>query len=291
MIIVVCGPTGVGKTKLSVMLAKKYNGIIINSDAVQVYKKMDIASAKVTEGEKEGIKHYLLDICSVDENYTIYDYQKDARKIIDDNKDKTIIMVGGSGLYQKAALYDYKLDLESSPSDDFEDLSNEELYSMALKKDPEMNIHQNNRKRLIRFLNKTNTVNEKSKLLYKDVIFIGLTTSREKLYDIINKRVDKMVENGLIEEARYFYQKDHNLKSLKTVIGYKELFKYFDGEISKEEALDLIKKNSRHYAKRQYTWFNHQVPTIWVETNYDNFNKTFDEVVNIIEKRTNQNID
>ena len=291
MIIVVCGPTGVGKTKLSVMLAKKYNGIIINSDAVQVYKNMDIASAKVTEEEKEGIKHYLLDICSVDENYTIYDYQKDARKIIDDNKDKTIIMVGGSGLYQKAALYDYKLDLESSPSDDFEDLSNEELYSMALKKDPEMNIHQNNRKRLIRFLNKTNTVNEKSKLLYKDVIFIGLTTSREKLYDIINKRVDKMVENGLIEEARYFYQKDHNLKSLKTVIGYKELFKYFDGEISKEEALDLIKKNSRHYAKRQYTWFNHQVPTIWVETNYDNFNKTFDEVVNIIEKRTNQNID
>lgn len=291
MIIVVCGPTGVGKTKLSVMLAKKYNGIIINSDAVQVYKKMDIASAKVTEGEKEGIKHYLLDICSVDENYTIYDYQKDARRIIDDNKEKTIIMVGGSGLYQKAALYDYKLDLESSPSDDFEDLSNEELYSMALKKNPEMNIHQNNRKRLIRFLNKTNTVNEKSKLLYKDVIFIGLTTSREKLYDIINKRVDKMVENGLIEEARYFYQKDHNLKSLKTVIGYKELFKYFDGEISKEEALDLIKKNSRHYAKRQYTWFNHQVPTIWVETNYDNFNKTFDEVVKIIEKRTNQNID
>ena len=285
MIIVVCGPTGVGKTKLSVMLAKKYNGIIINSDAVQVYKKMDIASAKVTEEEKEGVKHYLLDICAYDENYTIYDYQKDARKIIDENNDKVIIMVGGSGLYQKAALYDYKLTEENNENDEYENLSNQELFDLALKKDPNMTIHQNNRKRLIRFLNKENIDDKKAELLYKDVLFIGLTTDREKLYDIINKRVDKMVKNGLIEEAKYFYEKDHNAKSLKTVIGYKELFRYFDGEISKEDALELIKKNSRRYAKRQYTWFNHQVPTIWVETDYDNFENTFNKVVNIIEKK------
>ena len=287
MIIVVCGPTGVGKTKLSVELAKKYNGIIINSDAMQVYKKMDIATAKIKEEEKENIKHYLFDICDLNDNYTIYNYQTDARKIIEENKEKTIIMVGGSGLYQKAALYDYKLEEESKPTNEYENLSNEELYNLALKKDKNMDIHKNNRKRLIRFLNKENINNEKSKLLYDNVIFIGLTTNREKLYDIINKRVDKMVNEGLIEEAKYFYDKHIKCKALDTVIGYKELFKYFDGELTKEEALDLIKKNSRHYAKRQYTWFNHQVPTIWVETDYDNFDNTINKVMDIIEKKNN----
>lgn len=285
MIIVVCGPTGVGKTKLSVELAKRYNGIIINSDAMQVYKEMNIATAKIKEEEKEGIKHYLFDICDLEDVYTIYDYQKDARRIIEENKDKTIIMVGGSGLYQKAALFDYKLDEENKSNDNYNDLTNKELYDLVIKKDPESKVHINNRKRLIRLLNKTNINHEESKLLYDNVIFIGLTTSRDNLYNIINKRVDKMVEEGLIEEAKYFYDKKVKCKALDTVIGYKELFKYFNGELSKEEALDLIKKNSRHYAKRQYTWFNHQVPTIWVETNYKDFTKTVDEVVKIIEEK------
>ena len=287
MIIVICGPTGVGKTKLSIELAKKYNGIIINSDAMQVYKKMDIATAKVKKDEKEGIKHYLLDICDLEDNYSIYDYQKDARKIIDDNKDKTIIMVGGSGLYQKAALYDYKLSDEETTKNNYDDLSNEELYKLVLEKNPDVNVHINNRKRLVRMLNKENISNEKSELLYHDVIFIGLTTDRENLYNIINKRVDKMVEEGLIEEAKYFYDQKVKCKALDTVIGYKELFKYFDGTLSLDEALDLIKKNSRHYAKRQYTWFNHQVPTIWVETNYQNFNETIDKCIEIIENKKN----
>ena len=285
MIIVVCGPTGVGKTKLSVELAKRYNGIIINSDAMQVYKEMNIATAKIKEQEKEGIKHYLFDICDLEDVYTIYDYQKDARRIIEENKDKTIIMVGGSGLYQKAALFDYKLDEENKSNDNYNDLTNEELYDLVIKKDPESKVHINNRKRLIRILNKETINHEESKLLYNDVLFIGLTTSRDNLYNIINKRVDKMVEEGLIEEAKYFYDKKVKCKALDTVIGYKELFKYFNGELSKEEALDLIKKNSRHYAKRQYTWFNHQVPTIWVETNYKDFTITVDEVVKIIENK------
>lgn len=288
MIIVVCGPTGVGKTKLSVELAKRYNGIIINSDAMQVYKEMNIATAKIKEEEKENIPHYLFDICDLKDVYTIYNYQKDARKIIDENKDKTIIMVGGSGLYQKAALFDYKLDDEESNLDkSYDDLSNEELYELVLKKDPETKVHVNNRKRLIRLLNKKEVSHEKSKLLYNDVIFIGLTTSRDNLYNIINNRVDKMVEDGLIEEAKYFYDKKVKCKALDTVIGYKELFKYFDGDLSKEEALDLIKKNSRHYAKRQYTWYNHQLPTVWVETNYNDFSKTVNEVINIIESKKN----
>lgn len=286
MIIVIGGPTGVGKTKLSVELAKKYNGIIINSDAMQVYKEMNIATAKIKEEEKENIPHYLFDICDLEDVYTIYNYQKDARKIIDENKDKTVIMVGGSGLYQKAALYDYKLDDETiNTNKSFDDLTNEELYQLALKKDPLCDVHKNNRKRLIRVLNKKEVNHEKSRLLYDNVIFIGLTTSRENLYNIINKRVDKMVDEGLIKEAKYFYDKNIKCKALDTVIGYKELFKYFSGEISKEESLDLIKKNSRHYAKRQYTWYNNQLPTIWVETNYDDFSKTVDEVIKIIEEK------
>ena len=287
MIIVVCGPTGVGKTKLSVELAKKYNGIIINADAMQVYKKMDIATAKIKEEEKEGIKHYLFDICDLSDNYSIYDYQKDARKIIDENKNKTIIMVGGSGLYQKAALYDYKLDEENKKTNNYDDLTNEELYELVMKKDPESKVHINNRKRLIRLLNKEEISHKESKLLYNDVIFIGLTTNRDNLYRIINNRVDKMVEEGLLEEAKYFYDQKVKCKALDTVIGYKELFKYFDNEISLDEALELIKKNSRRYAKRQYTWFNHQVPTIWVETNYKNFDETVNKVIGIINKKNN----
>ena len=282
MIICVVGPTGVGKTKMSVELAKKYNAIIINCDAMQVYKDMDVATAKVTEEEKEGIKHYLLDICDFKDNYSIYDYQKDARKIIDQNKDKNIIMVGGSGLYLKSALFDYRFE-EENKNNTYDDLNNEELYKLALEKDKNMDIHINNRKRLIRFLNREQKEKVEPKLLYKDFYFIGLTTSRDNLYNIINKRVDKMVENGLIEEAKKFYNVKSDCKSLKTVIGYKELFKYFDKELSLEEALDLIKKNSRHYAKRQYTFFNNQMDIRWFDVDYNNFENTINEVVKYIE--------
>lgn len=284
MIIVISGPTGVGKTKLSIELAKHYNAIIINGDAMQVYKKMDIATAKIKEEEKENIPHYLFDICELEDNYSIYDYQKDARKIIEENKDKNIIIVGGSGLYQKALLYDYKLDVENNVNNNYDNLSNEELYNLALKIDSNLDIHPNNRKRLIRFLNKDKVTDKTDKILYDNVIFLGLTTSRENLYNIINNRVDEMVKDGLIDEARYFYEKNINCKALDTVIGYKELFKYFNNELTLDEALDLIKKNSRHYAKRQYTWFNHQVPTIWIETDYINFNNTINKAIDIINK-------
>lgn len=284
MILVIVGPTGVGKTKLSIELAKKYHAIIMNCDAMQVYKGMNIGTAKIKEDEKEGIPHYLFDIKDVSDNYTVYDYQKEARKFIEENKDKNIIFVGGSGLYLKAALYNYEFQENDKTTNTYDDLSNEELYERALKKDPNMNIHKNNRKRLVRFLNKETIDIPTSKPLY-DAIYIGLTCDRETLYEKINKRVDKMFEDGLIDEVKYFYDKKINSKAIQTAIGYKELYKYFDGEISLEEAKDLIKKNSRHYAKRQYTWFNNQMNITWFNVDFNNFNKTIEKVIKFIENQ------
>ena len=283
MIIAITGPTGVGKTKLSVALAKKYHGIVVNCDAMQVYKGMDIGTAKIKEEEKEGVIHYLFDIVSPDVNYTVYDYQKDARKIIEENKDKTIIFVGGTGLYLKAALFDYRFSEEKN-KENYEEYSNEELYQMCLKKDEKCLIHPNNRRRMIRFLQKKTTSLVEPKLLY-NTIFIGLTTDRNNLYNIIDKRVDMMFAEGLLEEVNKFYDQHLNSKALQTAIGYKELYSYFEGNLSLEETKELIKKNSRHYAKRQYTFFNHQLPVQWFSVNYEDFQKTIKEVSSVIEKQ------
>src|SRR5574344_2382535 len=173
MIICIVGPTGVGKTKLSIELAKKYQGIIVNCDAMQVYKDLNIGTEKPTMAEREGIKHYLMDIVNVEDEYSVFQYQKDARKIILENKNKNIIFVGGTGLYLKATLYDYQFQKEDIHQD-FSKYTNEELYDFALKKDKEMIIHPNNRQRLIRFLNKAVTSNSKPIPLYEFKI-VGLT--------------------------------------------------------------------------------------------------------------------
>ena len=273
MIYVVCGPTGVGKTKLSVSLAKHFNGIVVNADSMQVYKCLNIGTAKVTEEEKEGVPHMLFDIVSPEDMYTIYDYQRDLRRVIDDNKDKDIILVGGSGLYIKAGLYDYKF-VEEESHEDFDEYS----------KDPTSDIHVNNRKRLIRKLNQKETSFDGDKLLY-EAIFIGLTTSREKLYDRINKRVDKMVEDGLLDEVKSLYDEGIRSKAIMTGIGYKELYEYFDNKISLDEAIELIKSRSRHYAKRQYTWFNNQMNIKWFDVDFSCFDNTVDEVIKYINEK------
>ena len=288
-VIVITGPTAVGKTKLSIELAKRYNGEIINADAVQVYKGLDIGSAKVTEEEKEDIPHHLFDIKEVDEEYTIYHYQKDCRKLIKEvqGRGKTPILVGGRGRYIKAALYDYKL-TEEKETNTYDNLTDEELYNKLLEVDKDIVIDKNNRRRLIRALNyykennKSINTNTTNKLLY-DAIFIGLTTDRRILYDKINNRVDIMIKEGLLNEVKVFYDKNVRTKPLLNAIGYREIYSYFDGNISLEEATDKIKQNSRHYAKRQYTFFNHQLPIVWFETNYNNFNNTVEEVIDYIE--------
>ena len=289
--IVITGPTGVGKTKLSIELAKKYNGEIINADAMQIYKKLNIGTAKITEEEKENIPHHLFDIKEVDEEYSIYNYQKDCRIAIQDilSRNKTPILVGGTGLYIKSALYDYQLTENKIDSTKYEHLTNEELYHELLKidKDAMYKIDKNNRKRIINaiiFFKENNysiTKNKTNKILY-DTIFIGLTTNRNLLYDIINKRVDKMIDNGLIEEVEYFYKKNIRTKPLTSGIGYKELYEYFDNHQSLEETIEKIKQNSRRYAKRQYTFFRHQLPIEWFETNYQDFNQTINSICEFI---------
>ena len=281
MILAIIGPTAVGKTKLSIELAKKYNAIIINCDAMQVYQGLDIGTAKVTSEENEGITHELLDFVPVTQNYTVYDYQKDARKLLEKYQGHNIIFVGGTGLYLKSALYDYRF-YEETTTNSYDNLTNEELYNLALAKDKNMTIHPNNRKRLVRFLNKEIQEYVEPKPLYNFKI-IGLTTSRDILYDKINKRVDVMFQSGLLTEVKSFYDQGIRSKALETGIGYKELYQYFDNKITLEEAKDLIKKNSRHYAKRQYTFFNHQLDVKWFNTNYEDFSKTIKEVEDYIE--------
>jgi len=286
MIIAVVGPTGVGKTKMSIELAKKYNAEVISCDSMQVYKKMDVGTAKVTEEEKEGIIHHLIDIKDVSEDYSVYDYQKDARRVLELllKSDKNVVIVGGTGLYLKALLYDYKFN-ESYDKKDFSSYTNEELYKMVLTIDKDSKIHLNNRQRLESFLNNHKLGEEKtvSKLLYKDVKIIGLTRPREELYASINDRVDKMLDNGLIDEARYFYDMKVNSKAINTAIAYKELYMYFDNKISLEDAIELIKQRSRRYAKRQYTWFKNQMEVKWFDVNINNFSKTIEDVVNYLE--------
>ncbi len=282
MIIVITGPTGVGKTKLSIELAKKYHAIIVNADSMQVYKDLNIGTAKITKEEKENIPHYLFDIVNPTDMYTVYDYQKDLRNILDNNKDKNIIIVGGTGLYIKAALYDYKFTNETS-FNTYDNLSNEELLNLVKEKYPTLKVDINNRKRLIRALNKKDEYDLTGNKLLYDAIFIGLTTNRDNLYDIINKRVDKMFTSGLLEEVKNLYNQNIHSKAVNTGIGYKELYDYFDNKITLEEAKDLIKQRSRHYAKRQYTWFNNKMNITWFETNYEDFSKTVNAVINYIE--------
>lgn len=282
-IIVIVGPTGVGKTAASIHLAHKYNAEIINADSTGVYKEPLIATAKVTEDEKDGIVHHMLDLVSLDEEFTLYDYQVKGRKILNDliNQNKNVIIVGGSGLYVKALLYDYKLDKTDNVRIDYSEYTNQELKDMADKIDKDNNIHVNNRQRLERYITyykqtgktikKTNDINKK---LY-DFDIIGLKSDRETLYKRMNDRVDIMLKNGLLEEAKSLKDK----KNFNNIIGYKELKQYFDGNLSFNEAIDLIKQNTRRYAKRQFTWFNNQMKDIkWFDVNYDNFNETLNEI-------------
>lgn len=286
-IIVIVGPTGVGKTKASVELAKRLNAEIINGDAVSVYKELNIASAKPTLEERSGINHYLLDKVDVCDNYTIYDYQKDARVAIEEIKEKgkNIIVVGGTGLYIKSLLYDYKFHEEKINR--YDDLTNDQIIS-KIKEYGKFDIDYSNRRRTVRLLSKLENnipLSEKADIIYPSII-IGLTTDRDTLYKVINNRVDNMLKNGLLDEINNLKDRYKDSRVLNSAIGYKEFNDYFnDNNI--ENTVEKIKHNSRKYAKRQFTYFKNQFKTKWFDVSYDNFNKTIDEIYEYIKKEMN----
>ena len=282
-VIAIVGPTAVGKTKISIELAKRLNAEIISGDSVAVYKKLDIGSAKPTAKEMQGIKHYLIDELQPCEQYDVMTFQHRARQIIDNSK-KPMIICGGTGLYIKSVLYNYEF--EAPKRDDtleerFKDFSNEELFNYLLKIDPEFDtarIHMNNRKRVLRAIEIKESSNESiehfNEPYYEPYIVYLNISDRDLLYKRINDRVDEMFANGLLYEVFSLYKEGIT----PNAIGYKELIPFFNKEITLETATDNIKQNSRHLAKRQMTWFRTQMDTHFYEVNLDNINETIDTI-------------
>lgn len=285
-IIVIVGPTAVGKTYVSVELAKKLNTEVVSADSMQIYKKMDIGTAKITEEEMQGITHHMIDVVNPDEDYSVSEFKADSEKIIDnlllDNK--IPVIVGGSGLYVNSLIYD--LDFGNAKSNDklrdyyeyyHREHGEDALYEKLQKIDPKAaeKIHKNNVKRVIRALEVYDITGIKFSELNTDIrkpsdkyeyILIGLSMDRKILYDRINQRVDKMISNGLIDEVKNLldmgYHKD--LVSMRG-IGYKEIIDYIEGDISLDEAVNILKRNTRRFAKRQYTWFLRDKNVKWFD--------------------------
>ena len=284
-VIVICGPTASGKTALSIELAKRINGEIVSADSMQIYKDMDIGSAKVTVEEMQGIKHYLIDQVYPNERYSVANYKLDAKAAIEEiiSKGKTPIVVGGTGLYIDSLIYEieYKdIKINEEYRKQLEQIRDEEglevLYKKALEIDPKAmeKISSNDFKRITRILEiyeatgKTKTEQEAQSRLneipYEYKVF-EINYDREKLYERINKRVDIMMEKGLIEEVKSLLEKYSEFPTAMQGLGYKEVKQYFNGELSKKEMIEKIKQESRRYAKRQFTWFRKNKQTIWID--------------------------
>ena len=275
-VLVIIGPTAVGKTAFGIACAEAFNGEIISGDSIQIYRGLDIGSAKPTKEERSMAKHHLIDIIDPKEGYSVRQFQQLARECIEEisSNGKLPIIVGGTGLYIKAALYDYVFYDEQEEDELFEDLSNQQLYDLLMEKDPDAleKIHVNNRKRLVRALNIYNKHQtgisqikalQAHKPLY-DCLIIGLTLEREELFQRINARVDQMVTDGLIEEIASLLRQGVSFDDqCMQGIGYKEFKDYFTGNRSLEECIEQVKINSRHFAKRQYTFFKNQLDVRW----------------------------
>ena len=294
-VIVVIGPTSVGKTKMGVALAKKLNGEVISGDSMQVYRQMDIGTAKVTIEEMEGVTHHCIDILDPKDQYSVHDFQQTVRKQITEitNRGHVPIIVGGTGLYIKAALYDYTFSEMENNHDEinkkYKDYTNEQLYAHLKQIDEESAkiLHFNNRRRVLRAIEiyeqtgqkKSEMINEQEHICLYDAYFVGLTLPRELLYERINLRVDLMMKNGLQGEMESLIKQGltRENQSMKA-IGYKEWFDYFEGKCDLNEVSENIKKHSRQYAKRQYTWFKNQFDVHWYDVCLENFSKTLEEV-------------
>ena len=289
-VIVICGPTASGKTSLGIKLANRINGEIISCDSMQIYKDMDIGTAKPTLEERKAAKHYLVDFVSPDKRYSVADYKKDAEETIDKiiSEGKTPIIVGGTGLYLNSLVYGIEYPNIETDLKYREELEKkvlveglEKVYDEAEKIDPEAikKISKNDKKRILRILEiyhatgKTKTemeIESKKKGVKYDYKIFVLNMEREKLYDRINKRVDIMIENGLEEEVRKLIEKYTKFPTAMQGLGYKEIIEYFDNKITRDEAIEKIKMESRRYAKRQITWFKSYKNAIWLDAENEN---------------------
>lgn len=303
-LIILTGPTAVGKTDLSIQLAKAVDAEIVSADSMQIYKYMDIGSAKVTEEEMQGVKHYLVDEIEPDTPFSVSEYKRMAEEYIDEisSRGKNVIVTGGTGLYLNSLIYDMDFGKSDANQELREELNKEleengpaYMYEklVSLDKEAAERIHPNNTKRVIRAIEVAMSgekMNDFSKDLrynkkYRPIIIV-LNRDRQALYDRINLRVDIMLKNGLIEEVKVLLEKGYTKDMISMQgIGYKEIIKYFDGEYTLDEAIEIIKRDSRRYAKRQLTWFRRYEDAKWFEIDkFDSAEELKDAVVSYVKE-------
>ncbi|HET7658264.1 MAG TPA: tRNA (adenosine(37)-N6)-dimethylallyltransferase MiaA [Bacillales bacterium] len=305
-LIVVVGPTAVGKTKVSVELANRLGGEIINGDSMQVYKGMDIGTAKITEEETKGVPHHLFNIKQPIDSYSAAEFQDLARPLVTaiNERGKIPIVVGGTGMYIKALTHHFNFTDTASDRvyrekmEKFaEEHGNEKLHERLKDIDPESaaGIHPNNVRRVIRALEVFHATGipaserkEKERESPYLLAPIGLTMEREKLYERINQRVDEMIKEGLIEEVRGLYESGIGECQSIQAIGYKEIYAYLRGDCSMEEAVSQLKQNSRRYAKKQYTWFLRQMDIRWFDVTDGDFEKKISSILRFVQERFRQ---
>lgn len=283
-VIIITGPTAIGKTKLSIELAKRLNTELINGDAYQIYKGLNILTAKPSIDELSMVKHHLMDVLEPGTDFTICQYQKMVRELIE--KMELPIIVGGSGLYIDSVIYDYRF-LEEDNSYKESDLSNEELHQILTDLDPQnaLKIHPNNRKRLLRAIHLAKTQNKDERSLnknhYYQPLIICLTLDRDILYERINQRVTLMINEGMIEEVKENLGLENTQQG--KAIGYIDTIKYLNNEITIDELIEKMSKDTRHYAKRQLTWYRNHQDCVNLNVDLDNFDNTINKALKLIE--------
>ncbi|WP_039066691.1 tRNA (adenosine(37)-N6)-dimethylallyltransferase MiaA [Staphylococcus shinii] len=306
-LIVLVGPTAVGKTEFSIELAKKVNGEIISGDSMQVYKQMDIGTAKITQDEMSGIPHHMIDILEPDENFSAYEFKNRAQRLIKEitARGHVPIIAGGTGLYIQSLIHNYdfedetiseqkSLEIEAKLSE-LDQLSNEELhqYLASFDEASAQDIHPNNRKRVrraIQYYLKTKKLLSSRKKVQQftenyDTLLLGIEMSRDILYQRINKRVDIMLERGLVSEVQQLVDNGYETSQSMQAIGYKEIVPVIKQELSLDEATEKLKQHSRNYAKRQMTWFKNKLDVLWLDREKMSLSLMLEEVSVQIQKR------
>ncbi|WP_028782867.1 tRNA (adenosine(37)-N6)-dimethylallyltransferase MiaA [Thalassobacillus devorans] len=293
-VVSVVGPTAVGKTKLGVEIAKRFNGEVISGDSMQIYRGMDIGTAKVSQEEMDGIPHHMIDIKNPDESFSVAEFQERVAAAIKEisSRGKLPVIVGGTGLYIQSVLYDFNfsekkrsVEITERLEAELQEKGKKALHQRLAEIDPEQSekIHPNNERRLIRALEIYESTgmtmseyqqNQSEESPYRPIL-VGLEMDREQLYERINQRVDMMMEEGLLEEVRSFYESGLEGSQSMKAIGYKEFIPFFKGEYDIERAVELLKRNSRRYAKRQYTYFRNKMDVHWYPVSVQNYGEKF----------------